>query len=95
MSKTPTRLERADGGIYGLPEPLATMALSINLDMADAADWTYPSPDWTLDDLRALRGAIKAKQNGYCWGLFASRGGDWRQLLLQTSLGVEFYEDGD
>jgi len=86
---------RVDGGIYGLAEPLATLALSINTDMADEAGWTYPGPDWSLDDLRDLCKAIKSEGNGYCWGLFASRGGDWRQLLLQTTLGMEYYLDGD
>jgi ABC-type glycerol-3-phosphate transport system substrate-binding protein len=95
FSSTALDRHRIDGGVYGLPEPLATLALSINMDMASEAGWRYPGPDWTLDDMRELCRAIKAEGNGYCWGLFASRGGDWRQLLLQTSLGMVYYEGGD
>lgn len=95
FSSTALGRHRIDGGVYGLPEPLATLALSINTDMTEQAGWNYPGDDWTLDDLREMCRAIKAEGNGYCWGLFASRGGDWRQLLLLTTLGVEYYPNGD
>jgi multiple sugar transport system substrate-binding protein len=39
-------------GMYGLPRDFQTIVLFYNKDMFDAAKVTYPTVDWTYDDLR-------------------------------------------
>ncbi len=39
-------------GMYGLPRDFQTIVLFYNKDMFDAAGVTYPTADWTYDDLR-------------------------------------------
>lgn len=43
---------KTSDGMYGLPRDFQTIVLFYNKDMFDAAGQTYPTADWTYDDLR-------------------------------------------
>jgi multiple sugar transport system substrate-binding protein len=50
-----------DGKIYGIAKDLNTLALFYNKKIFDAAGVSYPTNDWTWDDLQAAAKVIQAK----------------------------------
>lgn len=50
-----------NGKIYGIPKDFNTLALFYNKKIFDAAGVSYPTDDWTWDDLQAAAKAIQAK----------------------------------
>ncbi|HWT78983.1 MAG TPA: sugar ABC transporter substrate-binding protein, partial [Candidatus Methylomirabilis sp.] len=51
-------------GYFGLPRDFQTIVVFYNKDMFDAAKVPYPSPDWTMDDLRAVAKKLTLDKNG-------------------------------
>jgi multiple sugar transport system substrate-binding protein len=51
-------------GYYGLPHDFQTIVLFYNKDMFDAAGVSYPTADWTWDDLRAAAKKLTKEVNG-------------------------------
>lgn len=51
-------------GYYGLPRDFQTIVLFYNKDMFDAAGVSYPTADWTWDDLRAAAKKLTLDTNG-------------------------------
>lgn len=54
----------ADGSLWGLPRDFQTIVLYYNADMFAAAGVEPPTPDWTLDDLRAAAKALTLDTDG-------------------------------
>jgi multiple sugar transport system substrate-binding protein len=51
-------------GYYGLPRDFQTIVVFYNKDMFDKAGVSYPSPDWTYDDLRNVAKQLTLDNNG-------------------------------
>jgi multiple sugar transport system substrate-binding protein len=51
-------------GYYGLPRDFQTIVLFYNKDMFDAAGVSYPTAEWTWDDLRAAAKKLTKDVNG-------------------------------
>jgi ABC-type glycerol-3-phosphate transport system substrate-binding protein len=61
---------RQESGLYGLPHEVTFRVLSYNKDAFDAAGLSYPTADWTLNDLlnaaqKLTTGSDESKQYGY------------------------------
>ena len=55
---------KVSDGYYGLPRDFQTIAVFYNKEMFDAAKVPYPSPDWTMADLRATAKKLTLDTNG-------------------------------
>ena len=51
-------------GYYGIPRDFQTIVLFYNKDMFDAAKLSYPTADWTWEDLRTAALALTKDNNG-------------------------------
>lgn len=63
---------KTDKGYFGLPRDFQTIVLFYNKDMFDAAGISYPSADWTWEDLRAASKKLTLKDtdgNYSQWGI--------------------------
>ena len=61
--QTLTAYKLADG-YYGLPRDFQTVVVFYNKDMFDAAGVSYPSADWTYDDMLAIAKQLTRDTNG-------------------------------
>ncbi len=50
-------------GYYGLPRDFQTIVIFYNKDMFDEAKVPYPTPDWTMEDLRATAKMLTLDKN--------------------------------
>ena len=55
---------KTSDGMYGLPRDFQTIVLFYNKDMFDAAGVTYPTANWTYDDLRSAAKQLTKDSNG-------------------------------
>lgn len=53
-----------EGEMYGLPKDFDTIGLWYNKEMFDAAGVSYPTPDWTWDDVREAAAALTDTEAG-------------------------------
>jgi multiple sugar transport system substrate-binding protein len=53
-----------DGKYYGIPKDIGTIALVYNKDLFDKYGVSYPTDDWTWDDLKAAAQKLTDKDNG-------------------------------
>lgn len=81
---------KVDGNYFGLPEGGDMTALYYNVDMFDVAGLTYPSADWTWEDLRqaAKRLTVRENETIMQWGLHTMFFGDgqmgYQNFILQA-----------
>jgi multiple sugar transport system substrate-binding protein len=81
----------AEGGnYYGLPSDFQAYIFAYNKKMFDDAGVSYPTDDWTWDDmLAAAKKITKADQNK--WGIMALQGGTLYRGNFVWSSGGSFY----
>jgi multiple sugar transport system substrate-binding protein len=84
----PNLLESAkyDGKVYGFPRDIDTTVLYYNKAIFDEAGVTYPTNDWTWDDLLAAAKKLTVvESNGRVKRYaLAAEGGKWYKLVLQN-----------
>jgi len=55
---------KVEDGYYGLPRDFQTIVLFYNKELFDAAGVSYPTADWTMDDLREAARKLTLDTNG-------------------------------
>ena len=76
------KLYRVAGRYHAIPYDHGPTILGYNKDMFDAAGMDYPTPEWTMDDLRAAANEL-SNPDEFQWG--------WSGELSLTSAGPEFF----
>jgi len=75
------------GGLYGIPWVYAGHFLYFNMDMFDAAGVSYPTDNWTWEDMASAAQALTIRDGGATtqWGLTAiDFGGIWYSMIGQA-----------
>ena len=87
-----------DGKVLGIPALVDNLAIVYNKKLFDDAGLSYPSPDWTWDDLRAAAKALTdpaAKRFGFAYPMDASEDSVWHwDPLLWQNGGSILSQDG-
>jgi multiple sugar transport system substrate-binding protein len=92
MTKFPDYINddfEVNGKPYGIPKDIGTLGLYYNKDIFDAAGYSYPTRDWTWDDVSKAAVALTDKSKGiygicapnngqsFYWNLVWQNGGDY------------------
>jgi len=74
--------ETGAGEFYGMPRDWVVATITYNKDLFDKAGVSYPSPDWTFDDLRdAAKKLTKTEGNTTVYGFNPFGRTPWRTKL--------------